>query len=345
MNVLLGRLHKALDLCNIPSRGRVKEVCGRTGYSQGMVSKILTGKVEMADKFLKLVCGAFRINISWILEGKEPVLLDSIPITSLANDFPLQAISSPQGKRLMVLRESLFYTVEEMAGQLNISIDTLQEYEKALFIKDMNILTRLSMLCINIKWLLVGTGEMRLKEWPIVISKDNAYTHWNGRTGAITYKIDDLFTTRLKRTLAGKSIEKLSSGTQIRCQRVEAIITDKTIPTVDELEAISKFLGNINPRWLAEKSCSQEEDWEFELFRGDSAGDLPYNLYNLCESAINDYLVKFSGLIKLSPFKINLVIGALGRVHLKDFPGSTEINQKVLKTLIDHISLVELLLR
>lgn len=74
----LERMHDALTLVGIPDRGRVKIVCEITGYSQGMVSKILSGKTEMADKFVKLVCTSLYINTHWVVSGVEPVLTQAI---------------------------------------------------------------------------------------------------------------------------------------------------------------------------------------------------------------------------------------------------------------------------
>lgn len=74
-NAILYRLTEGLDASEVKiGRGRVKEVAEKTGYSTGMVSRILAGKVEPADKFIFAVCAAFDISINWVVTGAEPVL-------------------------------------------------------------------------------------------------------------------------------------------------------------------------------------------------------------------------------------------------------------------------------
>lgn len=75
-NENIDRLLKALDSNPQTSgRGRVKEISGSTGYSEGMVSRILAGKVEPSEKFLMAVCNTYLISKEWIEEGKVPVFL------------------------------------------------------------------------------------------------------------------------------------------------------------------------------------------------------------------------------------------------------------------------------
>lgn len=74
-NALLYRLTEGLDASGVKiGRGRVKEVAEKTGYSAGMVSRILSGKVEPVDKFIFAVCAAFEISLNWVTAGIEPVL-------------------------------------------------------------------------------------------------------------------------------------------------------------------------------------------------------------------------------------------------------------------------------
>lgn len=67
----LKRLIEGLDAAEVPSgRGRVKAVAKMTGYSEGMVSRILAGKVEPADKFITAICYGTDLNRFWIENGK-----------------------------------------------------------------------------------------------------------------------------------------------------------------------------------------------------------------------------------------------------------------------------------
>jgi transcriptional regulator with XRE-family HTH domain len=73
MNELLNRIHEGLDAANIPKRGRVKAVAEKTGYSEGMVSRILSGKIEPAEKFI-MALENFLIRKEWIKSGENPIL-------------------------------------------------------------------------------------------------------------------------------------------------------------------------------------------------------------------------------------------------------------------------------
>ena len=72
---LLQRMITGIDTASVATgRGRVKALAEATGYSAGMVSRILSGKIEPADKFILALCAAFDINFSWVTDGEEPVL-------------------------------------------------------------------------------------------------------------------------------------------------------------------------------------------------------------------------------------------------------------------------------
>lgn len=71
---IIARLVKALDATpQTRGRGRVKEISVATGYSEGMVSRILAGKVDASDKFIMAICSAYSINREWLASGNKPV--------------------------------------------------------------------------------------------------------------------------------------------------------------------------------------------------------------------------------------------------------------------------------
>lgn len=74
MTTPLERIHQALDIKGVPERGRVKLVCEKTGYSQGMVSKLLSGKSVLLDRFINVLCSSLLINKDWVVSGAEPTL-------------------------------------------------------------------------------------------------------------------------------------------------------------------------------------------------------------------------------------------------------------------------------
>ena len=69
----LERLIAGLDAANVKKYGRNKKVAEATGYSQGMVAKVLSGHVTLTDKFILSVCSAFYIRREWVYEGVGPI--------------------------------------------------------------------------------------------------------------------------------------------------------------------------------------------------------------------------------------------------------------------------------
>ncbi len=70
----LKRLRDGLDTANVPKRGRNPLVAEQTGYSLGMVARILSGHAEMTPRFVQAVCSGFRINKEWVETGTGEIL-------------------------------------------------------------------------------------------------------------------------------------------------------------------------------------------------------------------------------------------------------------------------------
>lgn len=333
---LLERLIAGLESSGIKRGTRNKTVAEKTGYSLDSVKRILSGNATLTPRFIQAACSVFNINTDWVLKGTEPVAANEQSVWPIpTHDSTGQASVIFEGERLKKVREALGYSLEEMALQLNTDEISLHQCEKGPFVKDLWVLRKLALLGININWIMTGRGEMMLREEPVVIYKENSNIDSWGRSKATEYKIDGLFTTRIKRKLGNKTTEWLSSRTDIKVQKIEKIIAGETIPSVDELEAIAKAFGNINPAWLAEKSTIPSENWEFEYYRDDDTGIPQIEILQLCEMAVDDYLREILGLIKLSPEKKVRVINVLFRLHTKESPGSKKINKEMVKTLID----------
>lgn len=320
----IDRLIDGLRLCGISGRGMFSRIAERTGYTLSMVGKVLSGKVEMGERFVKVVCGAFGINEEWVLEGKEPVVTNDQPTRLIpTNDWTGRPPVTLEGERLKVVREALGYSLEEMAQQLDIDTSILQRCEKELFLRDTQILRKLALIGVNSNWLMTGRGMIRLNDWPITITK---------RDGKEFY-IDDLFTTRVKRTLGNRTTEWLSNESHISLNKLEKIIAGGTIPLVDELELIAKALGNINPHWLAGTESSPSENWKFEYYRDDDTAFSRVQLQNLYQAALEDHIASLQGLYAFSQEKKAHVINVACRVHMKELPDSNEVNLNLIITL------------
>jgi hypothetical protein len=178
----------------------------------------------------------------------------------------------------------------------------------------------------------VSTDQIFFKHGSVRISgilKDrfgNEYTR--------SYEVDDLFPTRLKMELNGRSVEWLSEASNINKQTIENLLSSKKIPTVDELEAISDAFININPAWLAERSLSQTENWMFELRKINSTDLLSAELIKLYLVAAEQFIDKMQGLIALSTEQKADVVNTACRVHMKEAPESKEVNIELIKFLL-----------
>lgn len=71
-NSILERLHFGLDKREIPKRGRNPIVAEKTGYSPGMVAKLLSGHAVIGDRFIQAISSAFDINKEWLVYGCKP---------------------------------------------------------------------------------------------------------------------------------------------------------------------------------------------------------------------------------------------------------------------------------
>lgn len=150
-----------------------------------------------------------------------------------------------------------------------------------------------------------------------------------------SYEVDDLFATRLRKSLEGKTIDWLAEKSKIDIQRINTLISDQDIPTVDELEAIADAFGNINPAWLAEKSPSAKENWEYEYCKRDNFTCLPGEIFKLYLVAADKFIEQMGGLIVLSPeAKANVIITA-SRIHAQDFPEIREANPDLIGVLLE----------
>ena len=333
-NNYIVRILEGLRLRGVSGRGMYSRIAEKTGYTLSMVGKVLSGKVVMGERFIKVVCNAFGINEDWVLLGKEPI--ETIGKATHLNDERGNPPVFFEGKRLREVRESLGYSFEEMAQQLNEKTESLNEYENDPFIKDTFIFRKLALLGININWMMTGRGEMRLTEGPIIVSKQDAIIDSYGRRMPKEYWIDELFTTRLKRSLGKITPEWLSNETGIRLQKISNIMADKTIPSVDEIESIARALGNVNPAWLAEKSPIPKENWQYEYYRKDKSCSFMIELIRMVEIAIEECHQEVPVLKPLSPAVKDHVRDVLCRLHLKESPDCTEINKEMVMYIVSN---------
>lgn len=84
----LERLHTALDAAEVPIKGRGKALVETTGYSQGMISRFLTGKDTLNERFIKTVCRKYGLNEEYIESG-EGSIFSGLSITSKIYDNTL----------------------------------------------------------------------------------------------------------------------------------------------------------------------------------------------------------------------------------------------------------------
>lgn len=176
----------------------------------------------------------------------------------------------------------------------------------------------------------ISTDTLFLKQGPVKISDLQEVTD---RKNARSYEVDDLFATRLVKELKDRTVEWLSAESNVDKQRIEDFLSNKAIPTVDELEAIADAL-KVSAKWLAEKSPSPSENWLYEFYRKDDGG-FPYaEIYKMYLIAAEEFIEKMQGLIALSPELKADVINTACRVHVQESPDSTEVNYDLIRFLL-----------
>jgi transcriptional regulator with XRE-family HTH domain len=148
-----------IDASNVATgRGRVKALAEATGYSPGMVSRILSGKIEPADKFILALCTAFNINFSWVTEGKGPVLKklniiygSAVMTTSqILKESNLTYNFDKPGKTYTMVMELLRReipansTLEELSDKIGISSERISNYITGFTVPDIDALKALA---------------------------------------------------------------------------------------------------------------------------------------------------------------------------------------------------------
>jgi len=337
-NSILERMIVGIESMGVKRYGMNKIIAEKTGYSVGTVAKIMKGHAVLTDRFQIAACSAFGINEKWVLEGKKPILaIDQLSRFIPTNDRTGNNPMVFQGNRLVEIRDMLGYSPEEMAQQLNLKdVSSLQQYEQSVFIENVHILVNLAHLGINLNWFLTGLGEKRLMDqWPISITTE---VHNKRGPRTVTYELDDLFTTRLKRQLGKRTIEWFSNETKIELIKLNKIFSGETIPLVNELETIAKAFGNMNPRWLADRSPIEKENWEFEYYKHTDSDQSYMHLRSEYQTAFQQNIASLHGLNSFSPETEERVIDIACRVHMKELPESKEVNIELLKTLLSCVA-------
>lgn len=101
----LKRLRDGLDTANIPKRGRNPLVAKQTGYSLGMVARILSGHAELTARFVQAVCSGFGISREWVETGNGVILTKG---SNYSIDDGVRKIENLAGSI-----DRIFFSVEE----------------------------------------------------------------------------------------------------------------------------------------------------------------------------------------------------------------------------------------
>jgi transcriptional regulator with XRE-family HTH domain len=72
---MLERLLLALKGLRYLERGGKKKLADLTGYSQGTISDILSGKESLSGKFIHIACAKLRISENWIENGEGEMFI------------------------------------------------------------------------------------------------------------------------------------------------------------------------------------------------------------------------------------------------------------------------------
>ena len=134
----LDELHAFLNSVGVPKRGRNKAVADKTGYSQGMVAKLLTGHSTLTERFLIAIRRAFigslpeikqheRFNLvvdtkdiigridDWDTSRGSAIRELLLHIGVLDTDFVIELVESIRTKHR--LRPEYIYTRDSKTGE------------------------------------------------------------------------------------------------------------------------------------------------------------------------------------------------------------------------------------
>lgn len=73
--IMVENLLAGLREAGVERGSRNRTVAEKTGYSEKTVGNLLSGNSAITPRFLRAVCSAFNINISWVTDGLEPILI------------------------------------------------------------------------------------------------------------------------------------------------------------------------------------------------------------------------------------------------------------------------------
>lgn len=135
------------------------------------------------------------------------------------------------------------------------------------------------------------------------------------------------------RELGERTVEWLARESGLETARVEDIITDRELPTVDELESIADAM-HVSMSWLAQRSPSPSENWTYEFYKKGGKSVFPAEIFKAYLLAAENCIEKMQGLVKLSPELKADVITTACRVHMKETPNSTDVNAELIRYLL-----------
>lgn len=115
------RLLAGLDLRQVPIKGRVKAIADKTGYSSGMVSKVLSGKVSNIERFVKVVCNKYDIDERYVYGQDFP------PLLNISREDDYQENDPANGKKMFIPMDLLELMQD---GQGVVILEALAELKK-----------------------------------------------------------------------------------------------------------------------------------------------------------------------------------------------------------------------
>lgn len=76
-------LKTIIDNLGLPARGRIKMIADKTGYSSGMVSKLLSGHAAIAERFITVLNNSFS----------PPKIVQPDEVFTLRDKFAMSALA------------------------------------------------------------------------------------------------------------------------------------------------------------------------------------------------------------------------------------------------------------
>ena len=154
MNRRLAQLRKALGM-------NQKDFASSLSLGQSTLAMIETGKRELTERNIKLICSLYRVSYQWLVNGSGEMFKEDNSDALAIVDEVMNGCED-MNERLKLLRKALrLGSQKDFANKLGVSMSNIASYESGRRNPSDSFIR---LLCSNYnvreEWLREGTGDM-----------------------------------------------------------------------------------------------------------------------------------------------------------------------------------------